>query len=90
MGSTKILNESDKVPLQRNFKTIMSDEAYDEVICIGRVEKRAIFLDEEDELAYKYDPDKMYEVGENSISYGNLIPFNSLDEVTRMKILKNL
>lgn len=62
------------------------ENGFDEIICIGRHETKAVFVDEAGELCYKEDPEYFYENGDLT-SYGSLIPFSSLPEDEKKTIL---
>lgn len=66
----------------------MNEQIYDEIVCIGRYEDKAIFLDEYNNLAYVSDENEILEPGDYYESCGTLVSFSSLPENERQEILK--
>lgn len=66
----------------------MSEQIYDEIVCIGRYEDKAIFLDEYNHLAYVNDENEILAPGDYYESCGTLVSFYSLPENERQEILK--
>lgn len=68
----------------------MGNDVLDEVVCVGRYKDKAIFLDEDNELAFIPDENEILNGGEFCDSYGTLIPFMALDFAEQEEILKNI
>lgn len=66
----------------------MSEQIYDEIVCIGRYEDKAIFLDEYNHLAYVNDENEILVPGDYYESCGTLVSFDSLPKNERQEILK--
>lgn len=60
----------------------------DEVICIGRHKNKAIFVDEDGDLACVDDPDNVLEVGQHNTAYASLIPFSQLTVEEQKDVVK--
>ena len=63
------------------------DREYSEIVCVGKTGNKALFVDEAGDLAYKDDPNDIYELGDTT-TYGNLLPFSELPLKDRKSILK--
>lgn len=65
------------------------EREYDEIVCIGHSNDRSIFVDDAGDLAYKDDPNNVYDLGDVTTA-GDLMLFSGLPIRDRKAILKIL
>jgi hypothetical protein len=72
--------------LRRTF--IMED--IEEIICIGRADNKAIYSDQDNDLAYIEDPNEIITVGDYCQNPETLTPLNALSVEEQENILNKL
>lgn len=63
---------------------------FNEIVCIGRYDDLAIFVDEENSLAYVRDPEEIIQSGSICMDEGVLNPLIALDVTKQKQIVSSV